>query len=125
MTAAGGCISVPVSIKMGRSKWRRSLLLATLVFSLCLPAAARAHSTIQGLEGFSAGALHPLTTPAHLLVIAALGLFIGQRSPLDLKAPLLIFVPCLTFALIFLTTGLVKAVYQPVLIGLALWQPSL
>ena len=72
MTAAGGCISVPVSIKMDRSKWRRSLLLlATLVFSLCLPAAARAHSTIQGLEGFSAGALHPLTTPAHLLVITA------------------------------------------------------
>jgi len=106
---------------MGRSKWRRSLLLlATLVFSPCLPAAARAHSTIQGLDGFSAGALHPLTTPAHLLVIAALGLPIGQRSPLDLKAPLLIFVPCLTFALIFLTTGLVKAVYQPVLIGLAL-----
>ena len=106
---------------MGRSKWRRSLLLlATLVFSLCLPAAARAHSTIQGLEGFSGGALHPLTTPAHLLVIAALGLLTGQRSPLDLKAPFVIFVPCLTFALIFTTTGLVKAVYQPVLIGLAL-----
>ena len=105
---------------MGRCKWRRSLLLATLVFSLCLPATARAHSTIQGLEGFSGGALHPLTTPAHLLVIVALGLLTGQRSPLDLKAPFVIFVPCLTFALIFTTTGLVKAVYQPVLIGLAL-----
>ena len=89
-------------------------------FSLCLPDAARAHSTIQGLEGFSGGALHPLTTPAHLLVIVALGLLTGQRSPPDLKAPFVIFVPCLTFALIFTTTGLVKSVYQPVLIGLAL-----
>jgi urease accessory protein len=106
---------------MGHGKWRRTLLLATLAFfSLCLPAAARAHSTIQGLEGFSGGALHPLTTPAHLLVIVAFGLLTGQRLPLNLKAPFVIFVPCLTLALIFTTTGLVKAVYQPVLIGLAL-----
>ncbi len=106
---------------MVRSEWRRSLLLlATLVCSLCLPDAARAHSTIQGLEGFSGGALHPLITPAHLLVIAALGLLTGQRSPVELKAPFVIFVPCLTFALIATTTGLVEAVYQPVLIGLAL-----
>ena len=63
---------------------------------------------------------HPLTTPAHLLVIVALGLLTGQRSPPDLKAPFVLFVPCLTFALIVTTIGLVKAVYQPVLIGLAL-----
>ena len=106
---------------MGRSSRRPSLLLlATLVFSLCLPVAARAHSTFQSLEGFSGGVLHPLTTPAHLLVITALGLLTGQRSPLDLKAPFVIFVPCLTFALIFTTTGLIAAVYQHVLIGLAL-----
>jgi urease accessory protein len=105
---------------MGRFKWRRSLLLATFVFSLCLPVTTRAHSTIQGLEGFSGGALHPLTTPAHLLVIAALGLLTGQQLPLDLKAQFVVFVPCLTFALIFATTGLVKTVDQPILIGLAL-----
>jgi urease accessory protein len=105
---------------MDRCKWRRSLLLATFVFSLCLPGTTRAHSTIQGLEGFSGGALHPLTTPAHLLVIVALGLLTGQRLPLDLKAQFVVFVPCLTFALIFATTGLVKTVDQPILIGLAL-----
>jgi urease accessory protein len=106
---------------MERCKWRRSLLLlATLGFLICLPAAACAHSTMQGLEGFSGGALHPLTTPAHLLIIAALGLLGGQRSPVDLKAPFVIFVPCLTVALIFTMSGFVKAVYQPVLIGLAL-----
>jgi urease accessory protein len=66
------------------------------------------------------GALHPLTNPAHLLVIIALGLLIGQRSPLDLKPPLVVFVPCLTVALFFTTTGFVTTVYQPALIGLAL-----
>ena len=105
---------------MGRCPRRFSLLLATFVFSLCLPATARAHSTIQGLEGFSGGALHPLTTPAHLLVIVALGLLAGQRSPFDLRGPFVVFVPCLTFALIFAATGLVKTVYQPVFVGLAL-----
>jgi urease accessory protein len=57
------------------------------------------------LEGFSAGALHPLTTPVHLLVIVALGLLTGQRSPLNLRTPFIVFVPCLTFALIFAATG--------------------
>ena len=106
---------------MGRCKWRRSLLLAIFFLSLCLPATTRAHSTIQGLEGFIGGALHPLTNPVHLLVIVALGLFIGQRFPLNLKAPFVVFVPCLTVALIFTTTGFVKTVYQPALVGLALY----
>ena len=105
---------------MCRCKWRRGLLLATFVFSLCLPDTTRAHSTIHGLEGFSAGALHPLTTPAHLLLIVALGLLTGQRSPLSLKAPFVVFVPWLTFALIIATTGLVRTLYQPILTGLAL-----
>ena len=105
---------------MGRCPRRLSLLLATIVFSLCLPATTRAHSTIQGLEGFSGGALHPLTTPTHRLVIVAFGLLIGQRSPLNLRAPIVVFVPCLTFALIFTATGLVKTVYQPVFVGFAL-----
>jgi hypothetical protein len=61
VTAAVGVrFSVPFAVRMGRSNRRRSLLLlATLVFSLCLPAAARAHSTIQGLEDL-AGALFTL-----------------------------------------------------------------
>jgi hydrogenase/urease accessory protein HupE len=105
---------------MGRCKWRRRLLLATSFLSLCLPATTRAHSTIEGLEGFVGGVLHPLTDPAHLLIIVALGLLIGQRSPLDFKAPFVVFVPCLAVALIFTTTGFVRTVYQPALIGLAL-----
>ena len=57
---------------------------------------------------------------AHLLVIVALALLVGQRSPLDLKAPFVVFVPCLTVALIFTTTGFIRTVYQAALIGLAL-----
>ena len=105
---------------MRRCKWRLSLLPTAFVLSLCFPATALAHSTIPGLREFAGGALHPLTTPAHLLIIVALGLLLGQRSRLDLKAPFLIFIPCLTLALILTTTGLVRAVYQPILIAFAL-----
>ena len=105
---------------MSRCKWRQSLLPAAFVLSLCVPTTAWAHSTIPGLEGFAGGALHPLTTPAHLLLIVALGLLLGQRSPLDLKPLFVVFVPCLMLALMLTTTGLIKAVSQPVLIALAL-----
>jgi hydrogenase/urease accessory protein HupE len=76
---------------------------------------------MPGLEGFSAGALHPLTAPAQLLIIVAFGLLTGQRPPpLDLKPLFIFFAPILAFALTLTATGVIRGVYQPVLIGIAL-----
>jgi urease accessory protein len=76
---------------------------------------------MPGLEGFSAGALHPLTAPAQLLIIVAFGLPTGQRPPpLDLKPLFIFFAPILAFALTLTATGVIRGVYQPILTGIAL-----
>ncbi len=51
--------------------------LATL---LLLPGAAWAHSPIKGLGDLGNGILHPLFVPAHLLLVIALGLLLGQQG---------------------------------------------
>jgi urease accessory protein len=65
-------------------------------------APAHAHSPIEGLGDFYAGALHPLLAPAHLIALLALGLAIGQRASGDLqraKAPLIALLASLPLAL--------------------------
>jgi hydrogenase/urease accessory protein HupE len=42
-----------------------------------LPQNASAHSPFPGIEGFYVGLLHPLSTPAQLLAILALGMALG------------------------------------------------
>jgi len=49
--------------------------------SLATPGAVSAHSPIKGIDNFYSGLLHPLFVPAHLLLLIALGLFIGQKGP--------------------------------------------
>ena len=98
---------------------RRGGLLLAILLVLSVPATARAHSAIEGLEGFGGGLLHPLTSPAHLLVIISLGLLTGQRKPLDLKTLFAVFAPCLALALLLTMTGAIKSVYQPMLVVLA------
>lgn len=39
-----------------------------------------AHAVVQGMDEFLVGALHPLFTPVHLLVLAGLGLLLGQAA---------------------------------------------
>jgi len=73
----------------------RSPLLPSVFVLLAVPTGAQAHGAIKGLEGFTSGLVHPLTTPAHVLVIVALGLLLGQQKPLDLKRPLLVLMPLL------------------------------
>jgi urease accessory protein len=87
---------------------------------LALPATAGAHTVVSGVGDYFSGVLHPLTTPAHVLVLLGLGLLAGQQSPLNLKTPLAVFIPVSALALGLTTTGIVKAVYPPVLISLAL-----
>jgi hydrogenase/urease accessory protein HupE len=44
-----------------------------------LPQGALAHSPFPGIEGFYLGLLHPLSTPAQLLALLALGMALGWR----------------------------------------------
>jgi len=63
---------------------KSSLLIRSLLalLLLSLPATADAHTAISGVGDFFGGALHPLMTPTHLLVLLALGLLAAQHSSL-------------------------------------------
>ncbi len=98
----------------------RSPLLPSVFVLLAVPTGAQAHGAIKGLEGFTSGLVHPLTTPAHVLVIVALGLLLGQQKPLDLKRPLLVLMPFLAAGLAFAATGIIAEIYQFLLPGIAL-----
>lgn len=45
---------------------------------LLWPAAASAHSPIDGIEGFYVGFLHPLSTAGQVLALVAIGLVVGR-----------------------------------------------
>jgi hypothetical protein len=81
--------------------------------------------TVEGVGDLGNGALHPLMTPVHVLVFLSLALLIGQQVPLDMKTPLRVFAPVSAAALLFTLSGRVGAVYQPVLIVIALSIASL
>lgn len=49
------------------------------------------HMAFRGGDEVVGGALHPLTTPQHVLVLLALALLLGLRVPLELKRPMLAF----------------------------------
>lgn len=75
-----------------RQRSRRLLPALVAGCSLLLPTAqAQAHTTFAGLGEFASGFLHPFTTPPHLLVLLALGLWLGQTSPLRVKEPAAVF----------------------------------
>ncbi|MDQ2926815.1 MAG: HupE/UreJ family protein [Pseudomonadota bacterium] len=64
------------------------------VFFVALLAAsgtASAHGSIQGIDHFSAGLLHPLVEPTHLISLVALALMIGQRGIARAESALLGF----------------------------------
>ena len=103
---------------MQRGKLRftsnRSLPVAAVVFLLLLsPAYVQAHTTFQGLGEFASGLafLHPLTTPPHLLVLLALGLWLGQHAPLRIKEPALVFAGAAAGGLLLTAAGHVGGVY--------------
>lgn len=104
---------------MRRSGSRLGWLRSALLVVLALPAEARAHAAMQGVNHFMSGVLHPLMTPAHVLILLGLSLALGQQVPLKLRLPLLVFPPLLALALA-LTMGLTFTVPQPVLIVVAL-----
>lgn len=70
----------------------KSYGLLTLAGTLLVPGKALAHSPIEGINSFSNGLLHPVLVPAHLLLLIAVGVFIGQQGVKDNHIVLLSFV---------------------------------
>jgi urease accessory protein len=81
---------------------RRGALIAWVTFVALAqaPAPARAHGSVRGLGNFLGGAVHPLVEPAQLIVLVALGLFIGQRGLVATRPAWLCFVSALVAGLV-------------------------
>jgi hydrogenase/urease accessory protein HupE len=58
---------------------------------LFLPCTASAHVPIEGINNFYNGMLHPVLVPAHLLLLLATGLFIGQQGLSENRGALVVF----------------------------------
>jgi hydrogenase/urease accessory protein HupE len=56
---------------------------------LAAAGSARAHGAVQGMNSFYAGLLHPFQNLPHLLLLVGLGIWLGQRRPLKIGAPML------------------------------------
>jgi hydrogenase/urease accessory protein HupE len=84
---------------------------------LRLPAA---HMTAPGMNAFSSGLLHPWMTPTHVIILLALGLWIGQHVPLRLGLPCKVFAPFAAAALALSSTKWITAVPPLILVAIAL-----
>lgn len=105
---------------MNRRKLWSSRCLPVLILLFGFPAAAEAHMAIPGVGDFINGVLHPLRSPAHVLILMGLGLWMAQRTPPDFKTPMLVFAPLCAVALLFTITGKIAMVYPPILVCIAL-----
>jgi urease accessory protein len=73
--------------------------LGALVLLAAIAVPSWAHSPIPGIGNFYNGALHPFVSPAHLIVLLALGLWLGQQGLAGAKRPLLAFIASLAVGL--------------------------
>ena len=94
------------------------MLLAAI--ALLVQTGAYAHGASAGMAGFGGGLIHPLITPAHLLLLLALGLWLGQQRPLALRLPALVFVPSAAVGLLATTRLALPPAWQALLLCLAL-----
>lgn len=96
----------------------------TIPLALCglllLPQSAEAHSTVEGLDEFVNGLLHPLFSPAQVLVLLAFGFWIGRHPPIRLRSPLPAFALGALAGLLCAWQGLLTPVYPPVLLATAM-----
>jgi hydrogenase/urease accessory protein HupE len=88
--------------------------------ALLAQSSAQAHGASAGMAGFGGGLIHPLITPAHLLLLLALGLWLGQQRPLTLRLPALAFVPGAAIGLLVTTRFTLPPAWQAVLLCMAL-----
>jgi len=79
-----------------------------------------AHMTAPGMGNFASGLLHPWMTPTHVLLLLALGLWLGQHTPLRLGMAGKVFAPLSAVALLLTTTGWIAVVPSPILVCIAL-----
>lgn len=93
---------------------------ATLTSGLVFAPSAHAHARTQGMGDFSGGLLHPLLTPAHLLILIGLGLWVGQRRPLQLRSPVMWFAPFSAAGLLLTTQFQMPMGWQAALPAFAL-----
>ncbi len=107
-----------VILDMNGARWK--CLLAGVSIFLTASSAAQAHMLVDGAGDLGNGALHPLMSPAHLLVLVGLALHLAQQVPFGLKAALRTFAPVSAVALALTMNGRFGAIYQPVLVALAL-----
>jgi len=96
----------------------RTILVCTC--GLLLPRVAEAHSTVEGLDEFVNGLLHPLFSPAHVLVLLAFGFWIGRHPPLRLRSPLPVFALGALAGLLCAWQGVLSPVYPPLLLATAM-----
>jgi hydrogenase/urease accessory protein HupE len=81
---------------------------------------ALAHVPIEGWGDFANGLLHPLVSPAQLLVIAGLALLLGQQVPLKVKMPMLFFGTAAAVSLVMRAAGFFPEIPPPILAVVAL-----
>lgn len=74
-------------------------LITICLLALIAPEASLAHSPIQGIGDFYNGLLHPLLVPAHLLLLVAVGLFLGQQETRKLELVLGTYVAAIVVGL--------------------------
>jgi hydrogenase/urease accessory protein HupE len=72
---------------------------------------AFAHDVVPGVGGFSGGLLHPLLVPAHVLMIAALAVFVGQQPRRTGAGLLAVFTASLIIGVIAIVSA-VSPVFQ-------------
>jgi len=76
--------------------------------------------TIQGLNHFTSGALHPVMTPAHVLILLGLGLWVGQHLPFRIKVPWGVFAASSAIGLALSATNWVPTIHPAFLAVIAL-----
>lgn len=89
--------------------------IKTIVFLtfLATPNFAAAHSPIKGIDNFYNGLLHPVFVPAHLLLLIALGLLVGQKGVTEKQASFVAFLVTTAIGLIaaWFSVGSEKEMY--------------
>lgn len=98
----------------------RRAAAAALAVAL-LPAPAWAHSPIPGIEGFYVGLVHPLTTPAQIFALLALGVFFGQRRENVAWRAVVAFACAVLAGIALGVSGTPNGLAEPVLLVLALF----
>lgn len=84
-------IPIPRDLNIHRPRGASAAVLSATALLLAFPGNAAAHLAIKGAGDFGNGALHPLVTPQHLMIVLGLALLLGMRTPLRLKLPMSAF----------------------------------